>query len=141
MASRRNARGEVGLGSDHPGGTLGAARGSSARGRGRRRLPGRCASSEWVTSLDVTGRGLETGGAFVQRAVDADVSEFPALEAGFVVSGVIVSEGGVVVTASPPNFGAFQGGFFFFGQGGRRGGGGQVLGSGGGFFDEVLGVG
>ena len=89
----------------------------------------------------MAGGSFETGGAFVERAIDADVSEFPALEAGFMVSGVIPREGSVMVTAGPPNFGAFQGSFFIFGQGGRRGGGGGVLGSGGGFFDEVLGGG
>ena len=70
-----------------------------------------------------------------------DMSEFPALEAGFVVLGVISGQGSVVVTASPPNFGAFQGGFLFFGQGGRRSRGGRVLRSSGGFFNEVLGGG
>ena len=39
--------------------------------------------------LDVAGGSLETGGAFVQGAVDANVSKFPALEAGPVVLGVI----------------------------------------------------
>ena len=58
---------------------------------------------------------LETGGAFIQGAVDMDVSELPALEAGFVVSGVVLGEGSIVVTASPPNVSAFQGDFFLFG--------------------------
>ena len=44
-----------------------------------------------------------------------DVPEFPALEAGFVVSRVIAGEGGVMVAASPPDFGVNGGGFFFFG--------------------------
>ena len=46
-----------------------------------------------------------------------DVSKFPALEAGFVVSGMVTCEGSVMVTASPPDFGVLEGGFFFFGQG------------------------
>ena len=62
---------------------------------------------------------FETGGTFVQGAIDVDVSEFPALEAGFMVSGVISREGSIMVTAGPPNFGVFQGGFFFFGQRGQ----------------------
>ena len=39
--------------------------------------------------MDMTGGPLETSGALVERAVDADVSEFPAVEAGFVVSGMV----------------------------------------------------
>ena len=88
--------------------------------------------------MDMAGGPLETSGALVKRAVDADVSEFPAVEAGFVVSGMVAGQGNVVVTAGPPDVGAFEGGFFFFGQRGRRGGGSGVLRSSGGFFDEVL---
>ena len=64
---------------------------------------------------------FETGGAFVQGAVDVNVSKFPALEAGFMVTGIIMGQGNVMVTASPPNVGTFQGGLFFFSQRGRRG--------------------
>ena len=42
--------------------------------------------------------------AFIQRTIDVNVSEFPTLEAGFMVIGMVTGEGGVVVTASPPNF-------------------------------------
>ena len=69
--------------------------------------------------MGMTGGPLETGGAWVQWAVDADVSELPAVEAGFMVTRMVVGQGGVVVTAGPPDVGAFQGGFFFFGQRGR----------------------
>ena len=69
--------------------------------------------------LNVTGGPFETSGAFVEGAVDANVSEFPALEAGLMVSRVVTRQGGVMVTASPSNVGAFQGDFFFFGQGRR----------------------
>ena len=62
--------------------------------------------------------GFETGGALIEGTIDADVSKFPALEAGFMVLGMVVRQRGVMVAASPPNFGAFQGGFFFFSQGG-----------------------
>ena len=55
--------------------------------------------------LDMARGSFETGGAFVQGAIDADMSEFPALEAGFMVLGVVSGQGSVVVTASPPNFG------------------------------------
>ena len=78
-------RGKARLGSDHAGGALGVTRGSSARGRGGKCLPGGCASSERAAGLNVAGRPLETSGAFVEGAVDADVSKFPALEAGLMV--------------------------------------------------------
>ena len=41
--------------------------------------------------LDVTRGGLETGGTLIQRAINMDVSKFPTLEAGLMVSGMIVS--------------------------------------------------
>ena len=56
---------------------------------------------------------LETGGTFVKMAVDTDVSEFPALEAGFVVTGMVMGKGCVMVTACPPDFGASDGNFLF----------------------------
>ena len=45
-----------------------------------------------------------------------DVPEFPALEAGLVVSEMVVGKGSVVVTASPPDFCTFEDSFFVFGQ-------------------------
>ena len=39
--------------------------------------------------MDMTRGPLETSGALVERAVDADVSELPAVEAGFVVTRMI----------------------------------------------------
>ena len=57
--------------------------------------------------MDVTGGPLETSGALVKWAIDADVSEFPAVEAGFVVTGMVAGQGDVMVTASPPDVGAF----------------------------------
>ena len=89
MTSRRDARSEVRFGGDHVGRAWGAMRGTSARGRGGRCLPGGCASSERTTGLDVARRPFETGGAFVERAIDVDVAEFPALEAGLVISRVV----------------------------------------------------
>ena len=84
---------------------------------------------------------FETGGTFIEGVIDVNVSEFPALEAGLVVTGMVARQGSVMVTAGPPDVGAFQGSLFFFGQRGRRGGGGRVLRSSGGFFNEVLGGG
>ena len=57
--------------------------------------------------MDVTGGPLETSGALVERAVDADVSELPAVEAGFMVLGVVAGQGDAVVAAGPPDVGAF----------------------------------
>ena len=66
--------------------------------------------------LDMARGPFETSGALVKWAVDADVSELPAVEAGFMVTGVVAGQGDVVVTAGPPDVGTFQGGLFFFGQ-------------------------
>ena len=57
--------------------------------------------------MDVTGRPLETSGAFVQGAVDADVAEFPVLEAGLMIARVVSRQRGVMVTAGPPDVGVF----------------------------------
>ena len=65
--------------------------------------------------LNVARGPLEAGGAFVEGAVDVNMAKFPALEAGFMVLGMVTGQGSVVVTASPPDVSAFQGGFFFFG--------------------------
>ena len=97
-------------------GALRATRGSSTRGQGRGCLPGRRAPSQWATGLDMARGSLEPGRAFVQGAVDMDVPEFPALEAGFMVSGMITSERSIMVTASPPDFSVLKGSFFLFGQ-------------------------
>ena len=45
-----------------------------------------------------------------------DVSKFPVLEAGSMIVGVVLGEGCIMVTASPPDFGASDSNFFFFGQ-------------------------
>ena len=82
-------------------------------------MPGGCAASEGAAGLDVAREPLKTSGALVEGTVDANVSEFPALEAGFMVTGVVSGQGGVVVAAGPPDIGVFQGGFFLFGQRGQ----------------------
>ena len=46
--------------------------------------------------------------------IDMDVTEFPRLEAGFMVMRVVMSKGCIVVTASPPDFSTDDHGFFFF---------------------------
>ena len=79
-------------------------------------MSGGRASSERATGLDVARGPLETSGAFVEGAVDANVSKLPTLEAGFMVSRVVTRQGGVMVASGPPNVGAFQGDFFFLGQ-------------------------
>ena len=45
-----------------------------------------------------------------------DMPEFPALEAGLMILGVVMSKGGVMVAAGPPDFGVLEGSFFIFGQ-------------------------
>ena len=65
----------------------------------------------------MAGGSLEADGTLVQGAINMDVSEFPTLEAGFMISGVIMGEESIMVTAGPPDFGAFESGFFFLGQG------------------------
>ena len=67
--------------------------------------------------LDMAGGSLETGGALVQVAIDADVAKFPALEAGLMITGMVMGEGCVMVTAGSPDFGVSDGNFFFLGQG------------------------
>ena len=57
-------RGEVRFGSDHVRGVVGATRGSSARGRGRRCLSRGGMVSQRAVSLDMTWRSFEAGGAY-----------------------------------------------------------------------------
>ena len=60
---------------------------------------------------------LEASGTFVEVVIDTDVTELPVLEAGFMVVGVIVSKGCVIVATSPPDFSTSDCSVFFFGQG------------------------
>ena len=80
---------------------------------------------------------LEADGALVEVAIDTDVAKFPALKTGLMIVGVVMGEGSVMVTASPPDFCASNGGFFFSGQRGQQGRRGRVLGSGS-FLNKVL---
>ena len=70
---------------------------------------------QWAMGLDMSRGSPETSGAFVEMTVDTDVAKFPASETGFVVMGVVMSEGSIMVTASPPDFGASESDFFFLG--------------------------
>ena len=117
MTSRQDTEYEAGFGSDHARGVLEAMRGSSARGQGRQCLLRRCATFEQAVGLDMARGSLKTGGALIEVTVDMDVSKFPALEAGFMVSGVVMGEGCVMVAASPPDFGASDSNLLFLGQG------------------------
>ena len=60
---------------------------------------------------------FKAGRALVQVAVNTDMPKFPALEAGFMVMGMVTGKGCVMVAASPPDFGASESDFVFFGQG------------------------
>ena len=66
-------------------------------------------------SLDMARGSLQTGGVLVQVAVDMDVAKFPALEAGFMIVKVVMGEGGVMVAASPPDFGVSDSNLLFLG--------------------------
>ena len=79
----------------------------------------RLAMFEWAAGLDVTQRSFKTGGVLIEMPVDMDVSKFPALEAGLVVPGVILSEECVIVAASPPDFSVGDSNLLFLGQRGR----------------------
>ena len=58
---------------------------------------------------------LEAGEALIKVAVNTDVSKFPPLEAGFMVSGMVMDKRYIVVTAGPPDLDVSNGDFFFFG--------------------------
>ena len=77
----------------------------------------------------------------VQGAVDTDMPEFPALEAGLMIVGVVTGQGGVMIATGPPDFGVFKSSFFVFGQRRQQGRGCGVLRSSSSFFNEVLGGG
>ena len=50
-------------------------------------------------------------------AVDMDVTEFLALEAGLMITGVVLSKGCIIVAASPSDFSVGDSNFFFLGHG------------------------
>ena len=66
--------------------------------------------------LDVARRSPKTDRALVQMAVDTDMSELPALEAGFMIVRVVMGKGCVMVSASLPDFSVSHSGFFLFSQ-------------------------
>ena len=66
--------------------------------------------------LDVTRGNPKTHGALVQMAVDMDMLKFPALEAGLMITGVVVGKGHIVVAAISSDFCVSDGGFFLFSQ-------------------------
>ena len=87
-------------------------------------MSGGCLAFQWAMGLDMTRGGFETDGAFIEMAVDVDVTEFPALKAGFMVVRVVMIKGYVMVATGPPDFGVGEGSFFFLSERGHRGGGG-----------------
>ena len=72
---------------------------------------------QWAMGLDMAGRSLEAGGALIEVTINADMTKFPTLKAGFIVVEVVTSKRSVMVTANPPDFYVSKDGFFFFGQG------------------------
>ena len=71
---------------------------------------------KWAAGLDMTWGSLEAGRALVEVTIDVDMPKFPALKAGFMVSGVVTGKGCIVVAASPPDFGVSDSNLFFQGQ-------------------------
>ena len=65
----------------------------------------------------MTERGFQTGRAFIEMVVDADVVEFPVLEAGFMVIGMVMGKRCIVVAICPPDFSMGKGVMFLFCQG------------------------
>ena len=74
---------------------------------------------ERTMGLDMARGSLETGGVLTQVTVDMDVTGFPTLKGGFMVSRMVLGEGSVMVATSPPDFSMSDGNFFFFSQRGR----------------------
>ena len=64
----------------------------------------------------MAGGSLKAGGALVEMTVDADMSEFPVLEAGLMVAGVVMGKRHIIVAAGPSDFGTSNGDFFLFSQ-------------------------
>ena len=52
-------------------------------------------------------------------AVDTDMPNFPALEADFMVTGVVAGEGSIIVTVGPLDFGASDSDLLFLDQRGQ----------------------
>ena len=64
----------------------------------------------------MTRRSFKTGRTLVKVAIDVDMTEFPALKASFIVMGMVMSEEGVIVAASPLNLGVGDSDLCFLGQ-------------------------
>ena len=89
---------------------------SSVRGGRRGGLLGWSTTFQWATGLDVTWGSLKTCRTLIEVTVDMDVSKFPVLEAGFVITGVVISKRHVVVATGPPDFGVGKSVLFFQGE-------------------------
>ena len=71
---------------------------------------------EWAAGLDMTWGSLKASGALIEVTVDMNVAKFPVLETGFMVMGVVMGKGCVVVAACPPDFSVGDSNLFFHGQ-------------------------
>ena len=86
-------------------------------------------TSEWTVGMNMTQRGFKAGGTLVKVTVNADMSEFPALKAGFIIVEVVTGKGCVMVTTCPSNLSAGKGVMFLLGQGRWEDGGSGTFGS------------
>ena len=61
---------------------------------------------------------FKTSRALIEMAVDVNVAKFPALEAGLMITGMVIGKRCVVVAASPPDFSVSDSDLLLLGQGG-----------------------
>ena len=102
-------------------------------------MPRRGAMFKQTPGLDITGGGFQTDETLIKVAIDVDVAKFPALEAGFIVMGMVMGKGCIIVAACPPDFNMCNSDLFLLGQRRQRGRGSRVLESSSHFFNESLG--
>ena len=79
-------------------------------------MPRGCTTLEQAAGLDMARGSLKAGGALVEVTVDVDVSRFPALKAGFMVLGVVIGKGCIIVATSPPDLSVSDNNLLFCGQ-------------------------
>ena len=66
-----------------------------------------------AAGLDMARGSLKTGGPLVKTIVDMNMSEFSALEVGFIVARMVASETHIVIAACPLDFGMSDSDLFF----------------------------
>ena len=61
---------------------------------------------------------MYSGGALIEATVDTYMSKFPTLEAGFMVVGIVMDKGCIMVAAGPPDLSVGDDNLLFLSQGG-----------------------